>query len=308
MMNNLKIKLKYIYLPFLFIAMAFIIGYNFLYWLFIIQFGISFQYLDTIQIILPNLLAWVPVLIWLQKRLKLLKLDSNSRTHFLFLQLAVFAIGIPACIAQFYFEEVCGKYTALETIEQINHVPKTKFYTIKKYGLDQLHYSEYQTYYTSGKNNQNLELEFYIAIPILTTPNDTNSKDCKGYISYKYLKTLNANNSDLKPEDRLALFVEESLKDYWQTDFSEFTYLEYLRPIHKNYYAAQNDSRYNSKNAVVFDAHYTPFESRADKEQLYLIGSLVVGFSLWLFILLFPKINVSNLELLKSGKTYKINP
>ena len=307
-MQNLGIKLKYIYLPFLLIALAFIIGYNFLYWLFIIQFGISFQYLDTVQIILPNLLAWVPVLIWLQKRLKLLKLDPNSRAHFLFLQLAVFAIGIPACIAQFYFEEVCGKCTALETIEQINNVPRTKFYTIKKYGLDLFHYTDYQTYYTSGKNNQNLELEFYIAIPIFTTPNDTNSKDCKAYLSYKYLKTLDANNSDLKPKDRLALFVEESLKDYWQTDFSEFTYLEYLRPIQKNYYAAQNDSRYNSKNAVVFDAHYTPFESRADEIQLYLIGSLGIGFLLWFFILLCPKINISNLELLMSGKTYKINP
>jgi len=59
---------------------------------------------------------------------------------------------------------------------------------------------------------------------------------------------------------------------------------------------------------VVFDAYYTPFESRADEIQLYLIGSLGIGFFLWFFILLFPKINISNLELLKSGKTYKTNP
>jgi hypothetical protein len=277
--------------------MAFIIGYNFLYWLFFIQFDNTFQYLVAFQIIAPNLFAWVPVLIWLEKRLKLLKLKPNSRTHFLFLQLAVFAIGIPACITQYYLEEICGKCTALENINQLNSVPKSKFYTIKKYGLDQLHYSEYQTYYTSGKNNQNLELEFYIAIPILATPNDNDSNACKAYLSYKYQKTVNANNSDLKPEDRLALFVEESLKDYWQTDFSEFTYLEYLRPIQKNYYAAQNDRKYNSKNAVVFEAHYTPFENRADEIQLILIGSLGIGFFVWFIILLFPKINDHNLNL-----------
>lgn len=241
--------------------MAFIVGYNFLYWFFIIKIDINIQYLDTVQIILPNALAWIPVLIWLQKRLKLLVLKPNSRTQFLFLQLAVFAIGIPACITQYYLEEVCGKLTNLNTIDQINSVPKSKFYTIKNYSIDQLHSSTYQTYYTSGKNNQNLELEFYIAIPILTTPNDTNSTTCKAYISYKYQKTLNANNSDLKPEDRLALFVEESLKDFWQTDFNGFTYLEYLRPIQKNYYAAQSDTKYNSKDARVFNAHYTPLKA-----------------------------------------------
>jgi rhomboid protease GluP len=308
MLNNLKIKLKYIYLPFVFISMAFIIGYNFLYWVLFIQFDITFQYLDTVQIILPNVLAWIPVLIWLQKRLKILVLKSNSRTHFLFLQLAVFAIGIPACITQYYLEGKCGKCTALETIEQINDVPKSKYYTIKNYGLDQLHYSNYQTYYTSGKNNQNLELEFFIAIPIFATPIDTSSKDCKAYLSYKYQKTLNANNSDIKPEDRLALFVEESLKDYWQTDFTGFTYLEHLRPIQKNYYAAKNDSRYNSKNAVVFDAHYTTFESRADQVQSFLFGSMGIGFSLWLILLLFPKINDLNLKRLLKGQPLKHTP
>ena len=302
MLNNLKHKLKYIYLPFVMISMAFIIGYNFLYWLFIIQMDISFKYLDSVQIILPLVLAWVPVLTYLQKRLKILVLKPHSRIQFLYLQLAVFAIGIPACITQYYLEEVCGKITVLETIDQINRVPKSKFYTIKNYGLDQLHYSSYQTYYTSGKHNQNLELEFFIAIPILATPKDTVSKDCKAYISYKYQKTLNANNSDLRTEDRLALFVEESLKDYWQTNFNEFTYLEYLRPIQKNYYAAQSDSKYNSKNALVFAAYYTPFESRADQFQLFLIASIGLGFAVWFLILLFPKINKINLNRHQVGK------
>ena len=255
-----------------------------------------------VQLLLPNILAWVPVLIWMHKRLKILALKPNSRVRFLYLQLAVFAIGIPACITQYYLEDVCGKITSLESIDQLTSVPKSKFYTINKYYLDVLHFSQYQTYYNSGKNNQNLELEFFIAIPIFATPKDTNSADCKAYINYNYQRTLNAHNSDLKPEDRLALFVEESLKDFWQTNFNGFAYLEYLRPIRKNHYAALSDTKYNSKNAVVFATYYTPFESRADQLQLFLIASIGIGFSVWFIILLFPKINQINLNRHLEGK------
>jgi hypothetical protein len=84
--------------------------------------------------------------------------------------------------------------------------------------------------------------------------------------------------------------------------------LEHLRPIQKNYYAAKNDSRYNSKNAVVFDAHYTTFESRADQVQSFFFGSMGIGFSLWLILLLFPKINALNLKRLLKGEPLKQTP
>jgi len=137
-MNKLTEKLRLIYLPFLIISLSIIGGYTFLHWLIIIKLQL-FQIKDIIvNFVVPFILTWIPVLIWLRPQIKLLSLKTKNGGDlpFLYLLIASFAIVIPTIIAQKYLETATGKLTELPNISQIDRYEATRFYKLNKYYID----------------------------------------------------------------------------------------------------------------------------------------------------------------------------
>ena len=88
-MRDIPDKLRLIFKPFLIIAIGFILTYTFLHWLLFIKAGIPLKE-DIVKFWLPFGLPWIPVLIWLRPRIKLLRF-KNDKTHF-FYQFSAFLI------------------------------------------------------------------------------------------------------------------------------------------------------------------------------------------------------------------------
>ena len=129
-MNNQAEKLRLIYIPFLIIAISAIVGYSYLNWFFLINIQSLPIKEQIVTTMLPFIVNWIPVFIWLRPRIKLLKLETignfNLRISYSFI--AVFAITAPIIIAQDYMVTATGKMTGLENISEIDkHVP-TKYY------------------------------------------------------------------------------------------------------------------------------------------------------------------------------------
>ncbi|MEO7048069.1 MAG: hypothetical protein ABI091_22410 [Ferruginibacter sp.] len=168
----MSIKLRLIFLPLFFIIVCFIGIYSLLDWYFIIQPQVTSINENITNFWLPIVLPWIPVLIWLRPRLKLLDLKKkSSRSDPLFgmMFLATFAIAAPTIITQFFIESDTGKLTPLENINGIKKAALTKYYSLKKYYIDKADCGIYRTYYVSGKYNSTLNFSMYIACPIFDT-------------------------------------------------------------------------------------------------------------------------------------------
>jgi hypothetical protein len=113
-------KLKLIYKPFLIIAICIIAGYTLLNWLVFKKLQIFPLNEDIANIWIPFALPWVPILIWLRPRIKLLNLKrKKGDLPSLYIFIAGFAIVIPTIIAQSYLQTASGILTKLDNISQI---------------------------------------------------------------------------------------------------------------------------------------------------------------------------------------------
>lgn len=168
----MSLKFRLIFLPFLLIAISFIGIYSFLDWYFIIQPQITTIKEDIPNYWLPVILPWIPVIIFLRPKLKLLKLKKNNRRSdpiFGLMFIAAVTISITTIITQFFIEADTGKLTSLENIHEIKGAPLTKYYSVKNYYIDKVHCGIYRTSYVSGKYNNTLNFCIYFTCPMYDT-------------------------------------------------------------------------------------------------------------------------------------------
>lgn len=166
-MNQFAAKLKLIYLPFIFIAAGIIIIYTFLNWLVLIKLNLFKIDDGIINFFIPFFLPWIPLLIWMRPRIKLLKLKVVGRRDPIMglLFLNWLTIGIPLVIAQEYIITVTGKMTHLDYISQILHEPPTKYYTVKKIYFNKNMVHVRSVYNISGKHKEYFDMTIYAAVP-----------------------------------------------------------------------------------------------------------------------------------------------
>src|SRR5690606_11965396 len=127
-MQTIRKKFSLVYLPILFATLSFIILYTFLNWFVLINTK-TFSIPDIFtNFWLPIVLPWIIISIFLNKRIKLLK---NTRLLFLFQFISALAMTIPTIFAQFYIEKAYGRLTKLDSINQIEQVEQTKYYTLE---------------------------------------------------------------------------------------------------------------------------------------------------------------------------------
>jgi len=304
MMNNLKLKLNYIFLRFVLVSIGFITSYLFFYWLLFVWAQIEFKYSETVISLCTFLIPIIPAAFILYPSLKLILIrDLNNQV--IFLGLTFFTMAVPCFIGQFYLEKAFGKTIKIESINLLEKSSKFEFLKLQNYYLDQDNFSTYKSYSIGGKHNQDLDLEVYFGIPILGKANDTNLNTCKAYISYPYFKTISSDISASTFDEELNTFYNESLADFRITDFNNFVYLEKIAPHKKDYFTSTNNIKYLDSDPIFITANYTPFETRTGELLKIIIVSYLIGATLWFIIILFLKINLMNYRRLIKGQPLK---
>ena len=166
--ENLKLKFRLIYLPFITISVGFITCYTLFNYLFY-QTEILKWNLQLINLWLPIILPWIPILIWLRPGINLLRLKQKNGKDLdmLYYIVAWFAATVPTVITQDYLEDAAGALSPLSSVEQIADSPSSKFYTLKEYYIDKKHLGIEQYSELSGKHNEYLNFTVFVACPIL---------------------------------------------------------------------------------------------------------------------------------------------
>ncbi|MCF3112065.1 rhomboid family intramembrane serine protease [Niabella sp. CC-SYL272] len=301
-MKGLSDKLRIIYKPFLLIGVGFILIYTLLNWLLFIKAAIPLKE-DIIEFWLPFGLPWIPILIWLRPRIKLLNF-KNDNAGFGYQFLASIVIAIPTIIAQQYLVTATGKLTQLDNIGQIEKFEKTKYYALKNYYIDKDHIAIQNTATVTGKHNENFNMLIYVAMPVLITGSDTLKTENLYWLGKRYFERISNRLSEQEKDDKYKAFAEKAENDFEREDFSKFAYLEVIGNTddHNEYNNALKKLNPNaSENNVFFEAKAGSFASRNGKKLSWVLGSFIIGAIVWLLLLLFPKFNNRRLKQFKSG-------
>ena len=289
-------KLRLIYKPFVLIAIGFILTYTFLHWLLFIKLEIPLK--EEIISFLTFVLIWIPLLIWLRPRIKLLYF-KNKNLYSVYLLLSCIAIAIPTIIAQEYLIIATGKLTQLDNISQISQHEKTKFYSLKNYHISKQPIAIYTTQkktHTKGIGNGYYAMSLYIAMPILESNTDIKF-ETKYWLGKQYHESIRYSLfmelSDQERCEKYAEFVAQSLKEFQETDFEQFAYLEVLgNTLDRDKYnkALKQCGKNLTNDNIVFEAKTGSLEARKDKQHTCFFISLGIGFLAYFILLLFPKI------------------
>jgi rhomboid protease GluP len=171
-MKQFGTKFKLIFLPFVLISALTTIVYTFLRWALFIKFNSFTVDEDILDLWGPMALPWIPILILLRPRIKLLNLKNKNGKgdplmgYMAFAWMAMFAT---LAITQDYIVKATGKLTTLDNISQIGAKPATKYYKVKHYYIDKI-LTAYQTRFAvSGKYNTNFDMYLYAAVPVFDT-------------------------------------------------------------------------------------------------------------------------------------------
>jgi hypothetical protein len=206
-------KFKLIFLPYLIIAISTIVLYTFLNWLLIIKFNL-FKVDDSIvSIIMPLVLPWAPILIWLRPRIKMLRLKKGYRKDPVFWILFVngLSIAIPLVIAQAYIITATGKLTRLDYIEEIQNTPKTQFYTAEHFYINKNMAHVKVVFTVSGKSNSDFDMAIYASVPVFNQifPDTNKIADIRNNADAKALVII---NDTLSNRTRLKRLTADSIR------------------------------------------------------------------------------------------------
>lgn len=158
----MKDRIRLLFVPFILVLAGLIIGYTFLHWLLFIELELfQFEGIVTnfgIPIVLTGLVAWFI----LRPRFKLLKLESKKGNWQDFFSILIWIfLTIPLVISQEYIVTASGKLTELNSINDINRLEPTKYYSLKKCYIDKKLLRTHSSFDVSGKYNANFNIKHY---------------------------------------------------------------------------------------------------------------------------------------------------
>jgi membrane associated rhomboid family serine protease len=305
-MQPISKKLKHIYSPFLVMTISFIVIYTFLNWLLFIKTNTFSIKEDIVNFWLPFGLPWIPVLLWLRPRIKLLKLTGgNGNLPFLYQFIAALAMAIPTIVAQGYIEKASGTLTKLETINEIDKGEQTKYYTVNSFHIDKTNIGVHSSFDVSGRHNENFNMHLYVVLPILGREADTINSSCLAWLGVEYSEQISNRLEDNEKEEIFQAFANESQKDFDNKDVNKFVYLDRVGNTDDGdgfKEAVKKSPKYNSNNTSVFLAVNEPFENRNGNTFAWIFGAFGIAGGIWLIMLLIPKLDESELRRFESGK------
>lgn len=168
MKSTFRCKLRLIFLPYILINVGLIAIYTFLNWLFIIKLGAVKLEENIANIVIPITLPWLPLVIWLRPRLKLLNLRTGYRRNpvAFIIYLCGIAMIFPIALAQLYLATATGKLTTLDYMSDVNYKAPTKYYTVKHFYVAKKVAHIKPAFAVTGKYHTGFEMSIYVAVPV----------------------------------------------------------------------------------------------------------------------------------------------
>lgn len=304
-MKNIKEKLQLIYFPLVIATILITIIYSLLNWIFLIQLEWFSIYDIVVDIFGPIIFSFIIIYFKLRPTIKLLRLKNNSSDYFgLYFFLSIL-LAIPTIVTQFYLNTGTGKLTHLEHINNFTKTPKTKYYTLRKTYFYKEVVSFSNSSEVTGKYGTKLNFHLYCVQPILRNAKDTIKDICNYYLCEEYSHEISNSLSDNEKQREFTAFLDKSYKEFNDSNFQNFSYLEVLRTTSDNKYykkAIKNNVLICDSEPILFISHNGNYNDRNGGKFGWIFKSFGISIGVLLIIILFLEYKP------KSIKAKKIEP
>lgn len=301
-MNNIGIKLKEVYLPFLVVSIGTILFYNLFRWTFDIKLGVLPLKEDLLNFWIPFVLPWVPILIWLRRRIRVLNIRGKRDNGYFGYQFAmVAAMAAPIIVSQNYLEKASFDLVSISSPYEAKNEKNEKYFDIRSFQVSKNTSLSYVTARTSGKNNDNLNFYLYLACPFENSDNV--------WYGVEYTKNLSNRISDNKKDKEYRNFLQKSEREFHTYDFQNAKYFEKLgySDDRDGFIEAikEKNPAINESEQIILVPKFDVFEERLGNTFPWIFGSFGIGAFILLLMILIPKIDEKELRDFKKDKPLK---
>jgi membrane associated rhomboid family serine protease len=293
-MKGIGAKTRLAFLPFALLAVGFVIGYSFLYWLFYLELGVIPLKQEIMHFWAPIGVALLLVIVFIRPRIHALKLDRNDgKARTMYYVFGTIVLCMPAVFAAKYMDSATGKLTELDSITDISRRPETRYYKAGSYVLfrDKIGVEGVMSY--SGKRNQYLDFDLYVAMPFAAYLGDTLGTPA-AFLSKHYQKQVSSDLSDEERQSEWKKFWNESLKQF-DNEPVKFIYLERIANTEARDHlrdAARKSGLYKGNRVpLILHPVNDPFEERNGNRLIIVFLSLGIGLAVWFIMVIIPGIH-----------------
>ncbi len=281
-MKTYLLKLKHILPTFITVAFGTVLFLVLIRWIFAIQFPIIDIEEDTWQILLPVILPWIPILIWLRPRFRILTFKKDpDKGRYGFLMISWMVISAMSSITQVYLTEATAKLQQLSTINDIENVENVRYYKLKNFFTDSNLRGAYFTISTSERDKLNLYLDAYFVTAILADSSQKITSIPKYWYGVRFSKVVNNREKEAERESRYLAFYNECVEKINYYDFHSLDHFErtptsnnrdnYLKAIEAKTKQATDNS------FIVLEPIRERYEDRKGEKLLWIFKAFGIG-------------------------------
>ncbi|RYU81284.1 rhomboid family intramembrane serine protease [Hymenobacter persicinus] len=304
MLANYGFKLRHIFFPLLLVTASFVLLFGGLFWLLVLHLGWVDLNQETrfwVFFALGGIIAFLG----LRGPLRLLRRGSDDRWTTLFYLVPAGMLTFGALSIANYLTQATGELASLATPAESRQHPTARFYTIRQLYVHKAGASVYPQATPVGKNNEKIQLDLYVACPLLATAADTAQRAAPLWLGWHETEFISSQLTTAEKETRYQEFMRRSEAAFNAADLSHFSYLALATAAddHNEFQqAVGRNQRYQASAAPVVVLPQTQsFATRAQAPLGKLGWALTVGLGLYLLMLVFPE--VSSVEVLRRTDT-----
>ena len=217
-----KLKMRYIFLPFLGFSIGAILFYNIIRWMLDIYLGI-WPLKDTVwNLIIPIIISVILVLVIMRSRIRLLRFelfdDNSANVFYLVMILALFP---PISISQAYLYEAAYDIIDISNISDIKLYPKQKYFQFDNKSIEKQGVVSYFNTREMGKSRQELKIYLYFATPFY------GDKDI--WWGQAFTKVIDNDLEEKEKVQQIENFKKISRQQYANEEISTADYFEKLQ-------------------------------------------------------------------------------
>jgi rhomboid protease GluP len=302
-------KLKHILPTFLAVTFGTVFGLGFIRWLFCLQFSIIDIKEEIWVLWLPLIFPWIPIILWLRQRFRILTFKDNDKGRFGFQMIAWLIITAMLFVSQAYLTTATGRLQKLSTINDIEKVEKSRYYELTNFSVANYYGGTYTDFRQSGKYNQYLNFDIFFVTPILKDTSERIDDIPKYWYGVNFKEQISNKISSEEKEKKYQAFYDECIEKMNKYEFHSLDHFErkptsddrqnYLKAIEARTKQTGNDG------FIVLEPIKEKYEDRNGNKFAWIFGSFGIGLAVLLFALIWPGYSETEKKRFLTGKKPK---
>ena len=302
-------KIRHILPTLLIVVLGTVIGVSFIRWILCIQFSILDLKEEVWNLWIPLILPWIPILIWLRPRLRVLTFKKETENRRVLLQFISWGMMTAMLfVSQAYLTTATGKLESIINIQQIDKIETVRYYKIDKFAVAPYFGGSYTDFRTSGKYNQDLNFDVFFVTPILNDTSERVDSKPKYWYGVKYHKQISNKISNEEKEQKYQDFYNECIQNMNNYNFYSLDHFE-RKPnsddLQNFLKAIEARTKQNSNEYIVLVPITESYESRNGNKFAWIFGAFGIGITVFLLLLIWPDFSETERKKFISGKKPK---